>query len=538
MELIAGLAIGLCVFGFLGLYVATSRPPDQPSPDPEHAVLPRGGPWGLQRHLDHSLLGCDCRTVSRHLEASAMRRGFTLVELLIVITIILIISVLALPVVIPAVQHRQVSEAARFVQSALAGARDDALRTGAPSGIRLLPDPAFPLVYLPNGQIDPTQPLAANRIVPIAAAPEYTEGMASVVIPNSLDGTTNAYSLAMPYPLANGGGFYPWGAHSVLFGNTTTTGNVLMIKEQAIYLNSQGTPTLNSPTSWFWNIRLGDKIQLNGAGPWFTVVGPMTLTAQDGNSELFVNAGAPATASPLTDTQAGAAVSPEFIFLVNGIDDNKNGWTDEGYDGLDNNLAQEAIAGTAVLADDLFEWETEAWPTAFNSKPPTNVPYTIQRRAAPVSNSREVSLPANVVIDLTTWGSTRERSRLPVNPITGYVDILLNPNGTVVSTTIYSSPSSFGMDSGLFHFWVAERSDVASPIAATPSLPIGSTIPPPQGQSRVFYTGPTIQGEYQLVTLTAKTGGIATRATPEFDNPAQPFNQVSYQAGIPFLFGR
>ena len=58
-------------------------------------------------------------------------------------------------------------------------ARDSALHNGTPSGIRLLPDPAFPLIYLANGQIDPTQPLAANRIIPIEAAPEYSEGMLS-----------------------------------------------------------------------------------------------------------------------------------------------------------------------------------------------------------------------------------------------------------------------------------------------------------------------------------------------------------------------
>ena len=45
-----------------------------------------------------------------------MRRGFTLIELLVVIVIILIISLLALPVIIPALSHRQVSEAARLVQ--------------------------------------------------------------------------------------------------------------------------------------------------------------------------------------------------------------------------------------------------------------------------------------------------------------------------------------------------------------------------------------------------------------------------------------
>ena len=52
-----------------------------------------------------------------------MRRGFTLIELLIVITIILVISVITLPVVIPAMQHRQVSEGARLLQGTLVGPR-------------------------------------------------------------------------------------------------------------------------------------------------------------------------------------------------------------------------------------------------------------------------------------------------------------------------------------------------------------------------------------------------------------------------------
>ena len=42
-------------------------------------------------------------------------------------------------------------------------------------------------------------------------------------------------------------------------------------------------------------------------------------------------------------------VSPEFLFLVNGLDDNINGWIDEGFDGVDNN--------NNGVVDDLFEWE-------------------------------------------------------------------------------------------------------------------------------------------------------------------------------------
>ena len=37
------------------------------------------------------------------------------------------------------------SEAARILQGALVGARDAAIHNNTPSGIRLLPDPAFPI---------------------------------------------------------------------------------------------------------------------------------------------------------------------------------------------------------------------------------------------------------------------------------------------------------------------------------------------------------------------------------------------------------
>ncbi len=165
-------------------------------------------------------------------------------------------------------------------------------------------------------------------------------------------------------------------------------------------------------------------------------------------------------------------VYPEFLFLVNGLDDNQNGWIDEGYDGVEQqHLVREPEQPARMTPMRSPNGKHEAWPASFVGQAvPTNQPYTIQRRPAPVSNSREISLPTNVVIDLTTWGNpalnlgTQERSQFPpgvINPYTGYVDILLYPNGTVVPTTIYSTPSSFGMSGAFFHFWLAERSDVA-----------------------------------------------------------------------------
>ena len=80
----------------------------------------------------------------------AGRRGFTLIELLVVMLIILLVSAVVLPTVLPALSHRQVSEAARILQGALVGARDTAINNNAPAGIRLLPDPVL------NGQSTPS----------------------------------------------------------------------------------------------------------------------------------------------------------------------------------------------------------------------------------------------------------------------------------------------------------------------------------------------------------------------------------------------
>src|SRR5208282_2079709 len=114
----------------------------------------------------------------------AGRRGFTLIELLVVILIILLVSAVVLPTLIPAISHRQASEAARILQGALVGARDSAINTNAPAGIRLLPDPVFNGINPNTATLDPTRVLAANRYIPIQLAPDYSEGKASVILPS------------------------------------------------------------------------------------------------------------------------------------------------------------------------------------------------------------------------------------------------------------------------------------------------------------------------------------------------------------------
>jgi hypothetical protein len=452
---------------------------------------------------------------------------------LVVIGIILLISAIALPTVLPAISHRQVSEAARLLQAALVGARDEAIHTNAPSGIRLLPDPVSnglnPNAATPN-TLDSTQILACNRIIPIQTAPEYTEGRVSIIgPPGNLNINVAQWVIpagANPNPL-----LYPVQTTALPQPQIYPLANLIMITESVLDPTNNNVP--NSPTSWFWNIRIGDRIQINNAGPWYTVVGPMAIGPSNGNTELFVNVGVPGIASPLkvvNPLNLQSPLQPEFLFLVNGQDDNNNGWVDEGWDNVNNNFNFETANGLKHLIDEVSEWETEQWLGAAASVPIVNQAYTIQRRPAPGPNAREIALPSNVVIDLTSWNGTAERSRLPIDPNSGAVDIVVNPDGSIVPTTVYSSPSSFGMGSAFFHFWLAERSDLAAPDSKQANAPF---LPVPQGLAPTrFASGAQIKGEYRLITVFSRTGQITTNDTVPFDSAN--IGTANYNVNLPF----
>lgn len=425
-------------------------------------------------------------------------RGFTLVEILVVIAIILLTSIIALPTLMTAANGRQVVDCASILQAALAGVRDAATKDGQPRGIRLMPDPTMtiPALGQPNAG---TLQLAFNRIVYIEQAAEYNVGKVTVGPQLPVGSGTTGFPPPYPVPL-NGSAVYP-------YPPSGSTPLVLMIEEspfQGGYVSSfPGTLVPNEPTNWYWNIRLGDKIKVNSAGRSYTVVGPCTINpwttgVNKGNPELFVNVGTPGTASPLqrayyVNTPTGISFSqnanPEFLFLVNGDDDNKDGFVDSGWDGFDNTPAT-GIGITVAAAgqngiDELAEWEQETWEGALSNamagltdtgagpNSPTaawvgssnnlsslqDSAYGIERRPMPTPSARETALPGGVVIDATTWNWTKERSRLPVDPASLTVDVVLNPNGQFVPTTVYSSPTSTGANTFL-HFWIADRNDV------------------------------------------------------------------------------
>jgi hypothetical protein len=410
----------------------------------------------------------------------------------------------------------------------LAGARDTAINTNAPAGIRLLPDPALIGINPSTGALDPTRILASNRYIPIQLAPDYAEGL--VTIDTNLASLVTAFNNA---GIANPAQYFVYPVAKSPSGLTTYypagTGALLYVEQSAFTVDPQGHLLGNTPTSWYWNIRIGDKIQFNGTGIWYTIVGPMNVP----NPELFVNVGNPGATPPLQrplPNGANGTYNPDFLFLVNGVDDNLDGYVDNGWDGVDNDgdgVVDQVINTANGIT--YIEWtETEAWQDQLRHGANVNIPYIIARRPVVSPGSRETLLPSNVVVDLTSWeppsGYAPERSRLPVDPSSGYVDILLYPNGTVVPTTEYSSPSSFGMGSTFYHFWLAERGDLFDPLAQAGVpylLPMVAGTPnyPSPGDTRV------LKGERRLMTLYARTGQLITNQVETFDglNPSLPF---------------
>lgn len=63
------------------------------------------------------------------------RRAVTLLELLIVMTIMLMVTAAAIPIMMPALQNRRMREAARLTSSFISGARARAIESGHPVGV-------------------------------------------------------------------------------------------------------------------------------------------------------------------------------------------------------------------------------------------------------------------------------------------------------------------------------------------------------------------------------------------------------------------
>lgn len=377
----------------------------------------------------------------------ARLRGFTLLELLAVVLIIGLVTVIALPPFVGGLRERHVVSAASLVQASLLAARDNTVaamswRPGeerralteeeALHGIRLVPEA---VTRLADGTVDPSKALLSSTIVPILIPQTYQTGKASI---------------------------YPRDVYPA----TVTGGRRCLVLEQspgAWVATVDGYVWIaNEPTSWAWNMRVGERVSVD-AGIKYTICGPLVV-GFDGNAEGFVNYGPAGARSgfsrtyPSPDGQTFTA-EIEYLLLVNGHDDDKDGWIDNGWDGLDNDFDG--------ITDDLDEWkEQEVW-IGKQLEGATDALYRVIRR--PVAEGAATVLPNPAVIDLTGWGNRDGRSRVVMNRFTGAVDLLLDRSGKVILDLPYSSRSAIGMAATFTHLWIGSRSDQSQASSPMPA---------------------------------------------------------------------
>ncbi|ADV63391.1 hypothetical protein Isop_2825 [Isosphaera pallida ATCC 43644] len=503
--------------------------------------------------------------------ASFRRRdlqGFTLVELLVVVTIISITTVIAIAVVLPAINNRRVSEAARVLQAQLALARDEAVRTNSVRGVRLLPDTTLLPTFIAS---NPNAPLAYDRMVNLQVPSVHNEGRITTdlrelgrALPllggqSILTSSFRPYILPPPGPLLNQIG-----------------ARMIVIEKKSRYIPVAGGGRIavpNPPVGWFGRVRLGDKLFIPATGRTYTIVGPLPNDHLSNNPEGLILA----RPAPFTNTNNPYEIldptnptrPPEFLILANGIDDNGNGLVDEtvepltGTDSNSNNMIDES---GEKEADPGGEWSyytgnpiQDIFPTSvglpFTSlalgldTSPNGLTenegyeYRIIRQPVPDVGSGEIVLPGSVVIDVTTSDrlysqlpnntpvdprSLNQRSRLPINPNNLTIDILIAPNGQIYSydfgprLTTSVGPAQIGglgsdappSDLPFYQFFLAEREDVLAPRNVNGFLVLTDSVPP-------------LRRERRLVTINPRSGQVTSTVVADEDfqpviNPLAP----------------
>ena len=162
------------------------------------------------------------------LRNKSKRRGMTLIELLMVVSIMMILAVVALPRMRPAMENRQIRESARALNVFLSKARMEAIRTGRPCGVLF----------------------ERNDIEPNACTV-----MRQVEIPPPYSGDTVDTTVRVE--------------------KTSGAGNPVQLEL-----------TIGPGASLFSGglVRVGDLVQLNYQGPWYTIT-----FGVDGDSDGYID---------------------------------------------------------------------------------------------------------------------------------------------------------------------------------------------------------------------------------------------------------
>jgi prepilin-type N-terminal cleavage/methylation domain-containing protein len=111
---------------------------------------------------------------SGSMHSPGRRAGFTLIELIVVITVIIILAGLALALLPTATDRQRATQGAGMLQGWLLIAKQRALRDQAPRGLRLVIDPANPTIVTQCQYIEQPDPMSGGQAMTNPAANAVT----------------------------------------------------------------------------------------------------------------------------------------------------------------------------------------------------------------------------------------------------------------------------------------------------------------------------------------------------------------------------
>jgi prepilin-type N-terminal cleavage/methylation domain-containing protein len=176
--------------------------------------------------------------------ARVASQGFTLVELLVAMSIILILAIITIRLVGSTLDNDRLKGGSRELQSYLSGARDRAIYAGQPRGVRFIPDT--------------TDPYSIRSFVYVGAPTNFTDGQQIWVTPSQTTLGPSAATISVIYGLLNRG-LLPGGSQIVLGTTGTTTASLAtggLFYSLAPTLVSTAAPWISGQT-----VALGQTVQ-------------------------------------------------------------------------------------------------------------------------------------------------------------------------------------------------------------------------------------------------------------------------------------
>ena len=317
------------------------------------------------------------------------RSAFTLVEMLVVITIMLVMMGVTVAVINVSVEGERVRSGASQIQSYLAGARDRSAFAGRPCGIRLFLDPLGSEDLNKNSQLDNNEDQNGNGLLDLGF---FVTSMVYIQVPDD----------------------WQQGAFTVTVNPSDPTSSVL-IEELA---NGVSTTDWES-IDLLLNTSLLRKPKIMIQGHWYTVWDKGNWYYQSGGPKFRYPAIRPRFRGSMDeDTNGNGQLNTEDQDgdgqLDQGEDTNGNGLLD--YE--DKNGNGQLDQGTRISEGD----------------------YRLRLQPAVMPGQEPVLLPAGVVIDLdqcrrrhdAAFAETLPKSWRPAKIYLPALDILFSPNGTVV----------------------------------------------------------------------------------------------------------